>query len=353
MALIPRDDQSEYEVTITTPEGYSLERTSKLFAELERPAQEAPGTRPPLHDDRPDHRRAGSVKGQGDVTRGTIYVRMIDLDERDYTQFDVMQRGPRDARATTPTSASASTTSPAVPGRPATADVPVNLAGPDLDELAEYADELIDRAARSKPGIVDLDTTLSLRKPEVQVVVDREAASDLGMPVEHDRRHAPASWSAAMPVSKFKDGDEQYDVWLRAEAGRPGRSPGDRRPADPPARRRPAWSSWRASPGCEERAGRPRSSASTASGSSTVLGNPEGIPTGRGRRRRGREILEAMDLPPRLLVHPHAARPRRWARPAYYFLIAFGLSIIFMYMILAAQFESWTAADRDPDGPAA
>src|SRR4051794_16466869 len=35
MSLIPRDDQSEYEVTITTPEGYSLERTSKLCAELE------------------------------------------------------------------------------------------------------------------------------------------------------------------------------------------------------------------------------------------------------------------------------------------------------------------------------
>src|SRR3954470_24750240 len=35
MSLIPRDDQSEYEVTITTPEGYSLERASTLFAELE------------------------------------------------------------------------------------------------------------------------------------------------------------------------------------------------------------------------------------------------------------------------------------------------------------------------------
>ena len=35
MSLIPRDDQSAYEVTITTPEGYSLERTSQLCSELE------------------------------------------------------------------------------------------------------------------------------------------------------------------------------------------------------------------------------------------------------------------------------------------------------------------------------
>src|SRR5690606_41973570 len=52
-----------------------------------------------------------------------------------------------------------------------------------LEQLSVYADELIARL-KLAGGLVDLDTTLSLRKPEVQVRIDREAASDLGVPVD-------------------------------------------------------------------------------------------------------------------------------------------------------------------------
>ena len=45
VSLIPRDDQSEYEVTVTTPEGYSLERTSKLLTELENRIWKTHGAR--------------------------------------------------------------------------------------------------------------------------------------------------------------------------------------------------------------------------------------------------------------------------------------------------------------------
>ena len=64
MALIPRDDQSEYEVAITTPEGYSLERTDQALRRARGPAPEAPGDRAHLHDDRPDQRRPGR-QGRG------------------------------------------------------------------------------------------------------------------------------------------------------------------------------------------------------------------------------------------------------------------------------------------------
>src|SRR5262249_40394528 len=44
VSLIPRDDQSEYEVTITTPEGYTLDRASRLFAEIEGRLKKLRGT---------------------------------------------------------------------------------------------------------------------------------------------------------------------------------------------------------------------------------------------------------------------------------------------------------------------
>ena len=82
ISLIPRDDQSEYEVSVTTPEGYSLERTSQLMTELESRIWKLRGTE---HVFTTIGQTEGGrvVKGEGDVTRGTIYVRITDLEKRD------------------------------------------------------------------------------------------------------------------------------------------------------------------------------------------------------------------------------------------------------------------------------
>ena len=66
------------------------------------------------------------------------------------------------------------------------------------------------------PGLVDVDTTLSLRKPEVQVSIDRERASDLGIPVQTIANTLNVL-VGGQPISRFTDGTEQYDVWLRAD----------------------------------------------------------------------------------------------------------------------------------------
>ena len=81
IALIPRDDQSEYEVSVTTPEGYSLERTSQITNELESRIWKLRGTE---HVFTTIGQTEGGrvVKGEGDVTRGTIYVRITDLEKR-------------------------------------------------------------------------------------------------------------------------------------------------------------------------------------------------------------------------------------------------------------------------------
>ena len=76
---------------MTTPEGYSLERTGALLAELEGRIWQLRGTR---HVFTTIGQTSGgrSVKGQGDVTRGTIFVRMKDLENRNYTQFVVQEK---------------------------------------------------------------------------------------------------------------------------------------------------------------------------------------------------------------------------------------------------------------------
>ena len=74
---------------VITPEGYALERTDKVMSELERGCGSCPARNT---CSRPSAVRIGRAKGQGSVTEGTIYVRMKELDDRDYSQFAIQQQ---------------------------------------------------------------------------------------------------------------------------------------------------------------------------------------------------------------------------------------------------------------------
>jgi HAE1 family hydrophobic/amphiphilic exporter-1 len=356
ISLIPRDDQSEYEVSVTTPEGYSLERTGRLLAELESRIWKLRGTQ---HVFTTIGQTEGGrvVKGEGDVTRATIYVRITDLEEREWAtpvrgwwdlpgqvrrylsgpvfdQFAVQQEARRFLEDYPDLRVSVNDVSPFQGGRrPQTFQV--NLAGPDLNRLEEYGNRLV-AELKKEPGLVDVDTTLSLRKPEVQVVVDREAASDQGVPVG-TIADTLRVLVGGLPASKFREGDQQYDVWLRARSANRSSSQDLYQISFPsPAVGLVKLASLAKlvedrGPTEIERLGRERIV--------TVVGNPEGIALGEAITRAER-ILVGMHLPPQY-SYVFTGQAKTLGETGYYFLIAFGLSITFMYLILAAQFESW------------
>jgi HAE1 family hydrophobic/amphiphilic exporter-1 len=356
ISLIPRDDQSEYEISVTTPEGYSLERTSQLTAELESRIWKLKGSE---HVFTTIGQSEGGrvVKGEGDVTRGTIYVRITDLEKRNtavpvrgwwdltghvrrffagaaFDQFEVQQEARKFLEDYPDLRVSVNDVSPFQGGRrPQTFQV--SLAGPELTQLAAYGDQLIGEL-KKEGGIVDLDTTLSLRKPEVQVVIDREAASDLGVPVM-TIADTLRVLVGGLPVSKFREGDEQYDVWLRAESGKRSTSQDLYQITFPsPAVGLVKLASLAKlnedrGPTEIERLSRERIV--------TVVGNPEGIALGEAITKAER-ILKKMNLPPQY-SYIFTGQAKTLGETGYYFLVAFTLSITFMYLILAAQFESW------------
>jgi HAE1 family hydrophobic/amphiphilic exporter-1 len=332
--LIPRDDQSEYEVSIITPEGFTLERTDKILTEIEGRLRGLKGT---------DHifttvgevNGGRTVKGEGDVTRGTIYVQMPDITTRDYGQFEVQTQARAILAEYPDLRASVNDVSSFQGGRRPQI-FQVNMAGPDLNKLSVYADELKDKLGKMG-GINDLDTTLSLRKPEIQVKIDRDAASDLGIPVG-TITNTLRILVGGLPISKFKEGDEQYDVWLRASL--PFRDSA----RDIYDMRLPSNNSGlvplssvaevteERGPTEIERYGRQRIV--------TVLGNPDGIPLNTAVQRT-QEILDDMKLPPGY-APVFSGQAKTLAETGMFAMIALALSFIFMYLILAAQFESWT-----------
>ncbi len=375
--FLPRDDQSELEVAITMPEGYTLDRADKLFAEIEGRLRGLRGVRNVFTTIGDTTGRM--TRGQGDVTAGSIYLRIADLEERQrksydptfwinavagraesseeyYSQFDV-QRDARELMKDYPELRVAVQDSAVVSGSGMRQSmIDLNLRGPDLVKLEDYSNaitrwmkgqsEPVDgekAPAGSADGekkptyFVDVDTSLSLRKPELRVNIDRERASDLGIPVQT----IAATLNALVggePVSKYKEGSEQYDVWLRADLPFRDRKEMIERLMVPSPKAGLVELSNVASlaeakgPATIDRFGMQRQVVVTA--------NLEGgKPLGDAVKELN-EHVKLLNAPPDYRWE-FIGRAKAMAESNQNFLIAFILSFIFMYMILAAQFESF------------
>lgn len=330
--LVPRDDQSEFQVNVITPEGYTLDRTVAVMSEIEQRLAALPGV---THRFTVVGENSGGGKGQGDVTRGSIHLQIRGLSERRYSQFDVMKRARRVLEEYPELRTTVSDVSAIGGSRGDSRTFQMSIQGPELEQLAAYSEKLVERLRRI-PGLVDVDTTLSLRKPEVQVAIDRNRASDLGIPVQAVSSSLNTLVGGQI-VSRYKEGSEQYDVWLRADKPfRDNPQTLDHLMIPSPQAGLVQLTSLASvtesrGPGQIDRLNRQRTV--------TVKAQPEGISLSEAMAE-AKAIAAEMKFPPEYGV-VFGGQAKTLGETAHYFAIALGLSILLMYLILAAQFESW------------
>lgn len=346
--FIPKDDQSEFEVMISMPEGYSLERSDRVLRDIEIRLRRLPGVTYAFTVLGDTSGRA--AKGQGEVTRASIYVRMIDLRERSYSQHEVMSLA-RDILADYPDLRCAvQEVTPFQATGFRQVDVDLTLVGPDMQRLAEISDQITDWMKRQ--GVyVDIDTSLSIRKPELRIRPNRDRMSDLGVSIQAVSATTNVL-VGGVPVSTFKESEdresqsqevtaptgEQYDVWLRAEkAAR----------TDPDVIGAITVPSSKTASGLVQLAN--VVDFESAEGPNTIerfqrqrqiviSANLAGIDLSDGLAKISRHI-DSLGLPPGY-HYEFVGRAKSLAETMDNFVFAFILSFIFMYMILAAQFES-------------
>jgi HAE1 family hydrophobic/amphiphilic exporter-1 len=92
--------------------------------------------------------------------------------------------------------------------------VRVNVLGPDLVKTAEIAKRLGDRLRRV-PGLLDVEPAISLNSPELQVRIDRRRASDLGVRAADVAGAVRLMIAGEDQISTYKEEDEQYDVTMQ------------------------------------------------------------------------------------------------------------------------------------------
>ncbi len=218
--FLPKDDQSEFEIAITTPEGWTLDRTDQAFREIEGNLKHMTGVINVMTSIGDTTGRF--TRAQGEVTRGSIYVRLVDLPDRktSFSQFDIMADA-RKMLTKYPDLRTSVQIPAAISSGQVNAEVEFTLVGPDLAKLGEYSDRMIEKL-RTVQGLTDVDTTLALRKPEMRVEINRDRASDLGVNVQ-TVASTLGVFVGGQVVSDFRDNQigELYDVWLRAAGADP------------------------------------------------------------------------------------------------------------------------------------
>ncbi len=329
--FLPNDDQSEFEVGLRAPEGTSLDATEIIASRLAARIRELPEvayTLVSIADDPAQTQNAG-----------TVYVRLTPVEDRRRDQFAVMN----EVRAKVlPGIGAANLRTGVRPvatiggGGNQNAEIQFTINGPDLKALEHFAGAIA-AAARKEPGVVDVDTSLNVGKPELSVNLDRLKAADLGVQIS-DAAEALRLLVGGDQVTTYNEGGEQYEVHVRAGED-------DRRTAQAigqltvPSSRVgsvPLENVARFAPGTGpseiSRLNRQRQVTVFAG----LLPGVSQTPAMSAMTR----LADSLEMGPGYSTR-FAGRSRELGRAANNFLMAFGLSLVFMYLILAAQFESW------------
>jgi len=221
-------DESEFEIRLQAREGTSLSSMDETLQQAEQLLRDTPGVELVL--------ATVGTRGFGGVNRAELYVRLQDITTRafslgrwwdallkgdpgeawrgNFSQSDVMGKVRGKLKAIKDVRASVRNLTSLRQGAPV--DIDFSVTGPDIPRLAVFCEALRVKAGEI-PGIVDADITLRLDKPELLALIDRPRAAELGVEVREIADTLRVAVGGDDRVSRYRDltVDDAYDVELR------------------------------------------------------------------------------------------------------------------------------------------
>ena len=351
-------DEGEFEIGLTAKEGTSLTQMDEVALMAERELRAMPQLRLV---------QCGIGSSRiGGANTARFFVRLAPHNERvfmwsrlvsrtpmdafkgNYSQRDVLQEVRTRLRKIPGVRVSARPSGGSINLGGPNYEIDFSILGPDLESLSKIAEDL--RARSTELGLADADTTLKLDKPEYRVHVNRERAAALGVSVEDIAIALRIMVGGDDRVSRFRDASvgDDYDVQLRLAEGKrndreaitrlyvPRRGGGLVR-LDNVVDIVEGQTASRIDRLDRQRQVSIRGSILTMREEGGVL-----VPTGYAMKDRLQTLETAfkeLNLPATYSTKI-SGRGRELERTFSEFLWAFLLSVIFMYMILASQYES-------------
>ena len=332
--FLPEDDESQLEVVVRAPEGWTLDATNRFATQMAAEIRQLPGTDYTIVT-------AGD-NPQNTPNRFTIFVKMLDVNKRSVSQqamYGIIRDKILSRYAYLGLQSQVELVSE-FGGSGGFQPVDYVISGPDLGVLTRAGDQGL-QILRSIPGVVDARSSLISGAPQLGMRVDRNRAADLGVnAVDAANALYMLIQGVEAKTAKYTEAGQQYKIYIRA----------DKR--------------YRTNE--EVLAHLPVSSPSSGLG---VIDLEQVVDVSHGtgpseishyNRRRQVEltanllpgtsqqaVLQQLDRKIRALGLGPAydmtftGQAIEQGRQAAAFMQSFMLSFAFMYLVLAAQFESW------------
>ncbi len=328
--FLPVNDEARFQMQVRAPEGASLGETrltAERIARAVRAYPEVALTVTTVSDDAAKTRNLA-----------TIYVGLTDPSARHASQDEMMDRVRREVIAVQPKDLRL--TVGEVPlfggGGFSSARTQYTVRGPDLTRLEQVADDAMTKL-RAAPGAVDVDSSLIVGKPEIGIYIDRERAADLGVQPS-DIANSLRLLVEGQRVSDYEERGEEYEVHVRALPRYRADEEGLRLLTVPSARL--GFVSLADVVQLHKSTGPSRIDRLNRERQVTLFANAA---PGHGDGEIAadlKKILEDEHLPASYAVSP-TGQTREMGKVFIAFIGALVMSFIFMYLVLAAQFESW------------
>ena len=203
--LAPIEDRGRVVGIFSGPEGATMDYMSRYAREIEA-----------IYADLPEVDRYLVIAGTPTVSQGISFVGFRDWAERERSASQIAADLGAKLRAVP--GVTAFPVMPAAFGQ-SSRSRPLSFVvttSESYDELARYTEQLLDEM-REHPGFISPDTDLKLTLPELAVEVDRERAADLGVAVNVIGRTLE-TMLGGREVTRYKQDAEQYEVIVQVDA---------------------------------------------------------------------------------------------------------------------------------------
>ena len=328
--FMPADDTGLYQVNITAPEGTSLGMMKQIFAQVETETRQLPHVKSILSS---IGTGTGSHFGGASANEGYVMVELDDLEDRSLPMNKLMLAS---REMMSKYKGLQVAVMPAGGFGGGDSELLYNISGPDLGKLEEYSNAVAAKL-RAIKGAVDVDTSFSYAKPEYRVEIDRSRAHDLGVKVEDIATSLRTLVGGEEDITKFKDGDELYQVRLRAEEAFRNRKEAIEALMIPAAGGRVTRLDSVA--GVVEGVGPTQIARYNRQRNVQVRANVDGIPVNR-LIAEAEKAFKELNAPAEYKAGVYG-RAKELGKMLREFGIAFALAFVFIYIVLASQFESF------------
>ena len=197
---IPTDDQSELQSSFTLPEGTSLAKTTQIATDMAQRISAMPEV------------AFVQTYTHGPTNHAHFFIGLVPRGQRKFThqQMATKVRGILGEYH----NVTYNVRLPSVLGGEIYFPISAVIRGPDLNQLAEISKKVADRM-HQYPDLVDINPSLNLNTPELQVKVDRQRAADIGVRMTDISDAVRLFYSGEDEITRFKEGSEQYPVTMQ------------------------------------------------------------------------------------------------------------------------------------------